>query len=223
MNYRRTEGAPKSHLLALLLLIVVAAVVLGVSSRARRWFTRKETLAVCLYAVILVAGPLALQLANQSLLSGRFYAWAAPVLMLLAGAAVATITGKKQVVAGVAIMVGLLILSAWTVGWLPDRDADWRGLMGTVVDQKQDGDRMLCFPLHNCVMAAGYYLPGDMSIVGGMPSMSDNRVYFMPRGAEWIGYRSGYWAGTGAPPPLGGGELGERVSQDLAGADRRND
>jgi 4-amino-4-deoxy-L-arabinose transferase-like glycosyltransferase len=221
MNYKGTEGAPKSHLLALLLVIVVTVVIMGVSPRVRRWFTMKETRAVCLYAAILVAGPLALQIANQGLLSGRFYVWAAPVLMLLAGAAVAAIPGKKQVVAGVAILVGLIFLSGWTLsGGHIARDADWQGMLGIVADQKQDQDRMLCFPLHNCVMAAGYYLPGEMSIVGGMPSMTDNRVYFMPRGAEWTGYRSGYWAGTGASPPLGDGDLGARVSEDLAGAGR---
>lgn len=220
INYRGTEGAPKCHLLALLILIVAGAVILGVSARARRWSAGKETVAVCLYAFILVAGPLALQLANQSTLSGRFYVWAAPMVMLLGGAVVAAIPGRKQWFAGGVITFALFVLAVWTVGWLPDRDADWRGLMGAIADQKQEGDRMLCFPMHNCAIAAGYYLPGDMSIVGGMPSMSDNRVYFMPEGAGWTGYRSGYWAGTGASPPLGGVELEARLSHDLAGADR---
>lgn len=219
LNYTGLEGAPWGHLLALSLLLAGLVVVAAVSRPARSWLLRNETLGVCAFILIVVVLPVALQTANGGSLSGRFYSWAAPIAMLIAGAAIAALSGRLRVVCGSVLLAGLLSLTLLTYYDGPARDADWRGIMARISDGRQKDDRMFCFPLHSCTIAASYYLTDGMPIIGGMPA-GNNGTYLLPPGADWTGYRSGYWAGTGATPALSGQALDARFDQELAGASR---
>jgi hypothetical protein len=121
---------------------------------------------------------------------------------------------------GGVFLAGLLAISIWEINNSHSGDADWRALMGTIAEQQADGDRVAGFPLHNVSIAADYYLARPLPIAGGMPAMGSDAIFFLPPGEKWGGYRSGYFVGSGATPPLAGAELDERLNADLSGATR---
>jgi hypothetical protein len=218
VSYSGREGLPVFHLL-ITGLVLLTGLALFLTKGFRRRFDRK-LIAVGVFTLFLIAGPLALQVANQARMSGRLYIWALPFLIIFAAAMLTGATGRLRTGMAAASLAGLLCLSVWQLASPPVRDADWQQLMSKVRTQWKEGDRLACFPLHNCTLAADYYLPDLSGIVGGMPLANGQGVFFMPPGARWTGYGSGYWAEYGITPPLTGAELNRRLGNDLAGARR---
>lgn len=215
-----TESTPTSHIAALALAVIAMALALIFSKTLRKLLITREIMALAIYVFLMVFGTQLLQFINGGRLSSRFYVWAAPGLMLLIGAAVATIPRRVGVILGGILVVVLLSFSVIEVQYKESGDADWRALMGTVADNQAEGDLLVSFPMHNGQLAASYYLPEQLPIAGGILSQSSDAIYFMEPGETWTGYKSGYWVGSGAKPPLSGNEQEERISSDLAGARR---
>ena len=220
LNNTGAEGLPKSHaaLLALVMVIIAAAAL------AAPWFRKvlsdREVIACAVFVLMMVAGPLIIQLMNGSLLSGRFYIWAGPGFLLIGAAIVAAAPRRLGQFLGIAALVVMLGISIWEIGFANNGDADWRSLMGTISERQAPGDILVSFPLHNGAIAADYYLPKQLPIKGGFPAIGSDSIYFLPAGGVWGGYKSGYWAGSGADPALSGPQLELRFGSDLKGAQR---
>jgi len=180
----------------------------------------RATLSLALYILLMVSGPLALHLVNSGRLSSRFYVWAVPVLMLLIGAFVAAIPRRLGAILGGMLVVVLLTFTVIEVQYKDRGDADWRVLMGTIAERQAEGDLLVSFSMHNGQIAASYYLPQQLPIVGGMLARVGDAIFFMEPGEAWSGYRSGYWAGSGTEPSLAGVEQENRFAADLTGAKR---
>lgn len=219
VNYTGREAPPLFHFLIAFLAVSAGAAALVISKRFRGLFDRK-LIAVLFYTFLLVAGPLALQAANQGRMSGRLYVWAVPFFMISMAALLTRVPGPLKTFIAAATVAALLSLSLWQLTEPPMRDADWHGVMNGIAREWQEGDRLACFPLHNCTLAADYYLPQQTAIVGGMPVGNGRGAFFMAPGARWTGYNSGYWAEYGITPPLSGQDLEARLASDLAGAPR---
>ncbi|MBI5869697.1 MAG: glycosyltransferase family 39 protein [Actinobacteria bacterium] len=215
-----TESKPVSHVAALGVVVIALVLAFVFSGRLRELLLTKETIALAIYVVLMMAGPQLLQMINGGRLSSRFYVWAVPAFMLLVGAVVAAIPRRIGIALGGIFLAALFSFSFIEVQYKDSGDADWRALMGTVADNQVEGDLLVSFPMHNGQLAASYYLPQQLPIVGGMLSQSSDAIYFMQPGETWGGYKSGYWVGSGAEPPLSGVEQEERIKMDIAGADR---
>lgn len=218
VNYSGRGSLPVYHLLGAALLVLAGSSLL-LWRRFRVEIDRK-LLALAGFTFLLVAGPLVLQVANQGRMSGRLYVWAVPFALICAAALLTRFPARAVTVLLAAGVAGLMCLSIWQLARPPLRDADWRRIMGDVSAQWQQGDRLACFPLHNCTLAADYYLPQARDIAGGMPAGLSQGVFFMEPGSRWTGYRTGYWAEYGVTPPLEGPELMARVGSDLSGSER---
>ncbi|MHB1390273.1 MAG: glycosyltransferase family 39 protein [Thermoleophilia bacterium] len=219
-GFGKVAGHPWGHIAVVgLVAAAVAAAVLGSKSfRAR--LSNRGTMALFLFTAVLVCFPLTLHYANQGQLHGRFFAWAAPFLMLLIAAVVTALPSRTAVVAGVGVAAVLLSLTVYEVGFRSNPDADWRGMMAQISASRRDGDILYCFPLHNCTLAANYYLADSITIAGGIPAAHPDEIFFMDPGARWTGYGTGYWGGKGATPAVTGDQLVRRIDADLDGVDR---
>jgi 4-amino-4-deoxy-L-arabinose transferase-like glycosyltransferase len=186
-----------------------------------RTFVNRRSVAIGLYTVIMVAGPVAVLLLRSAEVSGRYYAWAAPPLMVLGGMVVATAPRKIGAVAGTMVLAGLLMSTLYQF----DRqlNEDWRGLMGVIAEERQPGDSILCFPEHNCVVAVDFYLPEDMRVRGGFLEFDMDAgvlgTFFRTGKDEWFGYRKGFENILDARR-LSGAELEGRLERDLAESER---
>ncbi len=220
INYTGAQGFPVAHVMLFALAVLVLAAAAFFSKTIRDTLFNRKTVAIYCYVIPLVAGPMILQLIHGGTLSGRFYVWAAPAFLLLVAVIIAAMPRRIGFLAGVAALAALLVLSFWIVRDSSSGDSDWRSLMGTISEDQMDGDMLVSFPLHNGAIAADYYLPKAIPIAGGMPSLSEDAIYFLPPGNVWGGYISGYWAGSGATPPLAGAKLEDRFSADISGAKR---
>lgn len=220
VNFTGQGHFPKVRV-AIIALIVAALVLAAVLYRPwRRRMTERRWQGLLIYTAVMIAAPLTVQIMNRGLLHGRFYAWAAPAALLLAAALVNALPRRAAWLPGVAILGALGVFVVWELGFLPGHDADWRTLMGKVSREQEAGDRIFCMPMHNCQIAADYYLERPLPLTGGFPSFENDKIFFLPPGQPWTGYRSGYWVGTGATPALTGSELKDRVASDMAGASR---
>ena len=215
-----TESRPVSHVIVLAIIAISILLAFILSRSSRDLLLTRETVALAIYVLLLMTGPQLLQLVNGGRLSSRFYVWAVPAFMLLVGAAVAAIPRRVGLVFGGVLVAVLLSFTVIEVQYKESGDADWRALMGTVAGNQAEGDLMMSLPMHNGQLAASYYLPRQLPIVGGMPSQDSDAIYFMQPGETWGGYRSGYWVGSGAEPPLSGIEQEERIAMDIADARR---
>lgn len=215
-----TESKPISHVAALGIASAVLVVALVSSGTLRKLWLTTKIVALALYVFMLTVGPLMLQLFNSGRLSSRFYVWAVPALMLLIGAAVAAIPRRSGAVLGGILVAVLLTFTVIEVQHKEGHDADWRALMGTVSADQAEGDLLVSFPMHNVQIAASYYLPRQLPIAGGMLSQDSDAIFFMQPGMVWNGYKSGYWVGSGAEPPLSGVEQENRLAADFSGANR---
>lgn len=201
-----------------LFLIFAAAVTASV--RQGRSLLQKNTVAVAVCTFILFVGPAIMLSAISRAASARFYVWATPTLLLLAATALGTFPAKVRRAAGVLTVVVLLAFTVWELGFLPGLAGDWRGLISTIKEDAVEGDMLVCFPLHQCIVAADHYLPEKVPVAGGMPVSGSPAVYFLPRGESWTGYRSGYFGERGKSPPLTDADMDKRLGVEVAGARR---
>jgi uncharacterized membrane protein len=204
--------------LALLALLLTAAVVAVLASRGlRERFLTRESVALAVFVVLMTVLPLAVQYVRIGSMLGRYYIWAVPPLMLLIAFIIERAPGRLFYPLSAVTL--LLLLAVSVAGYGHRADSDWRTIMAMVNAGREEGDAMLCFHVHQCEIAAGYYMEEPMPVHGGFLGGPDE-VFFMPAGEAWDGYASGYWAGTGATPALKGGEVSARLASDLAGARR---
>ncbi len=220
INYSGNEGLPLSHAALFGLVIVLGAAVYLASGWLRNLVRTRELAATAVFVFLMVSGPLSLQLINGGALSGRFYVWAAPAFFLLSGAVIAAAPRKAGAVLGAVAIVFMASASVWVFHGLGNDDADWRAIMGMIADRGLPGDRIVGFPIHNVYLAEDYYMAQPVPLTGGIPSMVNDSVFFLPNGTSWGGYRSGYWVGSGATPPLSGTELNQKMAAELSGAGR---
>ncbi|MHB8922937.1 MAG: glycosyltransferase family 39 protein [Thermoleophilia bacterium] len=219
-GFGKAAGPPWGHIAVVgLVAVVVAAAVLG-SRSLRDRLVNRGTKALVLFTAVLVCFPMTLHYVNQGQLHGRFFSWATPFLMLLIGALITALPSRTAMVAGVGVAAVLLSLTVYEAGFRGNPDADWRGMMAEISAGRQEGDILYCFPLHNCTLAADYYLQDNIAIAGGIPAVRPDEIFFMEPGARWTGYGTGYWGGKGATPAVTGNELTQRINADLAGVDR---
>jgi len=220
VNFTGQGHFPKGRLAVLAVILLGLALVAILYRPVRQRLSEKNWIALGLYTAALIAAPLTVQIMNRGLLHGRFYAWATPALMLLLAALVTALPRPAAWLAGITAMAGLGVLVIWELFFIPGHDTDWRTIMSEISTNQSNGDRVLCVPLHNCQIAADFYLGKPLPIVGGFPSFDPDRIFFLPPGELWTGYRSGFWVGTGATPALTGGDLKNRVASDIAGSSR---
>ena len=220
INYSGIEGLPKVH--AVLFLAAAAIVLIAYFSLG--WFRQlirdRRMAAAAAFLVILVIGPLILQLINGGSLSGRFIVWAAPALLLILGAVIAAAPSRTGIVLGTLLLVALASTSMWEIYHTTSGDADWRSLIGIINQERAGGDRIIGIPLNNSTIAADYYLTQPMPITGGVPSIDKDAIYFPPAGQPWGGYKSGFFVGSGPVPPLSGPALEQQLQTEFAGASR---
>ncbi|MCL4474094.1 MAG: glycosyltransferase family 39 protein [Actinobacteria bacterium] len=220
INYSGNEGFPLSHVALFLAVVVVGVAAYLTLGWLRELVRTRKMAAAASFVFLMVSGPLALQLINGGALSGRFYVWAAPAFFLLAGAIVAAAPWRVGAVLGVIAVAFMASVSVWVFHGLGNDDADWRSMMGLIAAQSAQGDRIVGFPIHNVYLAEDYYMAQPVPLTGGIPSMVDDSVFFLPDGTTWGGYRSGYWVGSGATPPLSGVALSQKMAAELSGARR---
>jgi len=220
INYSGAEGLPLKHVAAFVAVVLAAEVLYVAAGWFRDLVRERRVIAVAVFVFLLVAGPLMLQLINGGSLSGRFYVWAAPVLLILAASVVAATPARVGWAFGGILLAGLVGVSLWEINVTSNDDADWRSLMGTVSANQKEGDRLAGFALSNVEIAADYYLTQSLPVTGGFPAGSGEGIYFLPKGESWGGYKSGYFVGSGASPALTGGQLDLKLREEFAGAER---
>lgn len=219
-NFGKAAAHPFGHIAVVGLAVAIVAAIALRSRSFRDQLVNNGTKSLVLFTAVLICFPMTLHYINQGQLSGRFFSWAAPFLMLLIAAVVTALPSRVAIVAGVGVAAVLLSLTIYEIAFRGNPDADWRGMMAQISSERQDGDILYCFPLHNCTLAANYYLQSPIAIAGGIPASGPDEIFFMEPGARWTGYGTGYWGGKGATPAVTGNELTERISADLAGGDR---
>lgn len=214
------ESTPVSHMAALGAGVAALALALVFSTTLRKSLLTRAIMALASYVLLMISGPLLLQLINTGTLSSRFYVWAAPAFMLLIGAFIAAIPRRSGAVAGAVLVAVLSVFTFVELHSGENGDADWRALMATVAQVREEGDLLVSFPIHSGQIAASYYLPRQLPIAGGLPAQDGDAIYFMKPGDTWGGYSSGYWVGSGIEPPLSGIEQQNRLVTDFSGAKR---
>lgn len=221
------------------LFLMIYAAAATATARRGRSLLQKNTIAVAACTFILFVGPAVILSAISRTASARFYAWATPVLLLLVAAALGAMPSKTRRAVGLLVLVVLFAFTVWEVGFLPRLAGDWRGIFSAIEEDARKGDMLVCFPLHQCVVAADHYLQapardlqeppdnmratpsaGAIPVTGGIPVSDSPAVYFLPRGESWTGYRMGYFGEGGKSPPLTGAEMDERLRVGVAGARR---
>lgn len=201
--------------LAALALVLGASAVMLMIPACRRRLNARPVAALALYVFLLVAVTVVLQLTREGLVTGRYYAWAAPPFFLLTAALLSALGRRAALLACAALLLGMSYFSALELKRL--RNDDWRGMMAVVGELRQDGDRFLCFPLHHCQVAANLYLIPSPAAAGGWVGSEAGSVLFSPEGWRWSGYST---SGSELVSEHGPESLGEQLAQELAGTER---
>ncbi len=186
------SGVSRRGLLALALaaLIVISLAVAGV--QLFKQLRTRQSLALTLYMAILVAGPaLMITSIEGPPFACRYYLWAAPIFVMLLAVPLAALPSKAVLIAGPMI---ILVFITLTLAGFGIENYDWRGPMQKVAADRQPGDRVLCFPVHHCVVAASHYIPEGIDLTGGaLDGQRPDGAYFTTQpGAVWTGYKN--WA-----------------------------
>jgi uncharacterized membrane protein len=206
-----------SWLVFLALAVIVAAIML-LSPRVRRAFHNRESLGLMVVLVVIVVIAVALALAVDSIvadqLSIRYYAVAIVPLLLLLALAIASAPRQLGVVVGGLLMAGMLFQ---TTSLIASENWDYHGLMQHLSDNYQQGDVMLCFPVHHCIVAAEYYVDEQLSVTGGWVAADGDVLLNAEPGKVWQNYRD---RGDDEDIALTGAELESRIDIELAGAER---
>ncbi|MHB0915569.1 MAG: glycosyltransferase family 39 protein [Thermoleophilia bacterium] len=202
-----------------LLLVAAGLLALLVSKKTRPILAERKLLALSLYTFILIVGPTSAQFISGGLPDERFLVWATPTFFMIPAVLLSRIPRRAYLTGGGLLLAMLLCFSIWQ-NLMIIKGPNWRYIMSKIDSQRQDSDMLVCFPIHECELAADYYLPDPLPVAGGMPSYRGDSVYFLPAGTSWGGYKSGYWGDQGAEPALAGEELEARLDSDLSQADR---
>lgn len=204
--------------LALSALIVLALAAPFVSRRVRRTFLSRRYLALAVFVLTMVVGPLIVLLLRDTGAAGRYFAWAAPALLILMAAVITAAPSRVSAVAGSLMVAGFMVTTAYDLSIF--HNESYGSLMLVVQEQRQEDDYILCFPKHNCFVAADFYLSNQIDISGGFIAPGrDGGVYMDAQGVPWGGYRYGYMV-DGGLSWVAGAELEERLARELAGRER---
>ena len=198
----------KRMLFYCLILYLPLAIVTWKTIARRKFFNRKH-LALSLVFAILSLGPALAQLIDNSFVGGRFLTMAAAPLIIMIGAILSTQSTKIMILAATSVAIGLLGLNL--VQQTQTFHHDWRGLMSVISANAQRNDKILCFPLHHCLMAEDYYLGQPLSTFGG--EIAGNQV-FIEKAVQ------GYADMTFSSQPSNASELGAWLNENLSGAKR---
>ncbi|RJQ45696.1 MAG: hypothetical protein C4534_04135 [Gaiellales bacterium] len=208
-------GKLKAVLLALWALALAATFFSG---RVRRLFADRRMVALALFGLIMVAGPVALLMLRSLETTGRYYAWAAPAVFIVMAVVVARAPRRVGAIAGACIIAGLTLTTVYETGIR--HNEDFRGIMAVVDAGRREGDVLMCFPEHIGVVAADFYLMDNIDVVGGFMDPKRLDVAFFPGGGDrWSGYLDGYIEGyheRKVMEALKGEELRERLERDLS-------
>lgn len=206
----------------LLALFVLGLVIPFLSSRVRRLFADRHTVALALFTAVMIAGPVMLLLLRGLETTGRYYAWAAPFVMILLAIVISRAPRRTAALAGCCILAGFLLTSVYELS--VRHNEDFRGIMGIVEENRREGDVLMCFPEHIGVVASDFFLTRNINVIGGF--MDPRRLdvaFFPPEGDRWSGYLDGYIEGyheRRALEALHGDALRERLETDLDGYER---
>ncbi|MCL4474251.1 MAG: glycosyltransferase family 39 protein [Actinobacteria bacterium] len=185
------------------------------SADSRGKILNRKNYALALLVLILITLPVISQLLRNYYTSVRYFAWASTPFILLAAILITSMPRKIGAIAGAITIIGSLALTGWSLQTY--HFDDLRGIMSTISQEKQTGDRLLCFPLSECSMAADHYLNNGPVFIGGYID-SMNSIDYYPSGVVWAGYDTG--EKYGGRKRLSGKELKERVISDVEGAER---
>ncbi len=220
INYTGAPGMPILHAVLFTSLIFVGVIAYLTSSFFRNLLRDRMMLAIVGFAIIMITGPLMLNLANRGGISSRFSVWAAPDLILILAFFVAALPRKAGIITGAVILGCLVFASLWQIFNVTDYGGNYRAVMATISRQRQEGDVIVGFPIYSVDLAADYYLKPPMPVTGGVPSMNSDAVRFPPTSGGWGGYRSGYFLGTSPTPALSGADLDNRLETEVKGVKR---
>ncbi len=196
--------------LIMLLLFIAGLIVL--SKQLRRALMGKTGLALVLCTMILIVVPVVVRAQDTA---GRYLALAAPLFMLLLALVISAAPRRIGMVAGAIVLVGLTGLTMSQMLWT--HTDDWRGIMSIIAEEKKPGDNILCFPLHNCIVAQSLYPTGDIFLDGGNITPWDHSSVGLQRVVGWDGYLEGY-GGEENHPEKSGEVLVEGLRRRLADA-----
>lgn len=204
-----------SWVVFLIVFLAVAAVMLA-SGGVRRVAASRESRALAALLLVVVIIPVILALAVVSSGAGqislRYYSAATIPLLLLVALALAAAPRRLGVPVGALVLVTMIYLSIATAAtgtW------EYRAMMRTVAAGYQPGDRILCLPVHHCVVAADFYLEEQVPVTGGWIDEDGDVLFNATPGRSWSDYTADDDEVT-----LAGAGLIERLEYELAGADR---
>ncbi len=206
------QGANVSYREAIIFSAAVAVILISLFAvkLLRNLFLGRDNVAVGIYVFILVAAPVAVQLAAPGAsFASRYYAWAAPAFALLLAMLVTSVPGRFAFLGGIPLLAAMLFYSGTEIK--VRRNEDWRAAMSVIASNKQASDEILCFPEVHCVVAAAFYQPGLTSIHGG-----NIESY----GADMSDRTWGGWSGSYAFKPFSGAAVEDKIRRDLAGKGR---
>ncbi len=196
-----------------------ALAIVFYSRHVRHRLIGKEAAALAILAFLLLIGPIIADVAMGRPLAARFYLWAAPPLLVLAGAALDAARRRSAALAGMTLLAVLLGLTAIELKFDDNRVGNWRALMATVSHNRGQNDLLYCFPLHECAVAASFYLSKPMPLTGGFPATDTDSIFFAAKGVPWDGYRSGYFTGSGLQL-FSTSQANKRINEDVSGFNR---
>lgn len=212
-------GKLKGSLLALSALAIVAPFL---SARVRRAYCDRRSVALAVFSLIMVAGPVVLLMLRSLDTTGRYYAWAVPAVFILLAVVVARAPRRAGALAGACIITGLLLTTVYELS--VRHNEDFRSIMATVDGKRREDDVLMCFPEHIGVVASDFYLMENIEVIGGFMNPKQPDFAFFPAGGDrWSGYLDGYIEGyheRKAMEQLKGEELRVRLEQDLSGHKR---
>ncbi len=193
-------------------------ILLGLTYYSREFRSKilnRKTLALVLLIIIAIAGPLISQLLRDNYPRVRYYAWAVVPFLWLSTVMITSMPRRIGAFVGAVAVIGSLGITTWSMHTYTYDD--WRGIMSTIGSQQQDGDRLLCFPVSECTMAAYHYLQKRPAISGGFIE-TQGSIDFFPPGVGWDGYETSTKYGN--PKPLSGDQLKQRIVGTIGGAPR---
>ncbi len=205
-------GVLITHREAIIVMAIAGLLMLALAAfkPARRMLIKREIVAAGVYLLILVAGPVAVQLAAPGAsFAERYYAWAAPAFALFLGLIVSNIPPRLAFLAGTPFIAAMLYYSA--VELKVPRNENWRGVMSIIAANRSGGDEMLCFPETHCAVAAAFYLPGNLQMFGG---------YVQSYGADLSSKPWGGYSNREFFSQYRGNELDSKINSYLQTADR---
>lgn len=202
--------------IAFLALFLTAGALLLLSGNVRRSVGSREAQALVILLILVIAIPVALALGVVSFsaeqISVRYYSAAVMPLLLLMALFISAAPKRWATVAGVVALAGMLFLSVST---LLSGSWDYRSMMATIARGQQPGDRLLCLPVHHCVVSAEFYLEELMLVTGGWVNEEGEVLLNAEPGKVWSNYTA-----DDDEVALMGKALTERLDDELAGAAR---